>query len=69
MHGVTAQTLHAEEKCDGCLELCCQKKHLEVEEWLLTGWEMRLACGEQLEKQWVQHGVEDIIGTVLVHNL
>lgn len=37
MHGVTTQTLNAEEECHRCLELRSQKKHLEVKEWLLAG--------------------------------
>lgn len=53
MHGVTPQALRAEEERHRRLELRSQKKHLEVKERLLTGCEMRLACGEQSQEQLV----------------
>lgn len=47
MHGVTAQTLHPEQEGDGCLELRSQEQHLEVQEGLLAGREVRLSWGAE----------------------
>lgn len=47
MNGMAAQTFHSEEERYGCLKLCSQEKHLEVQEWLVAGREMGLTCGKK----------------------
>lgn len=44
VHGVAAQSLHPEQEGHGRLELGGEEQHLEVEEGLLAGREMGLAC-------------------------
>lgn len=46
VHGVAAQPLHPEQEGHGRLELSGQEQHLEIQEGLLAGREMGLACWE-----------------------
>lgn len=54
VHSVTPEPLGTEQEGHGRLELSRQEQHLEIQEGLLAGGEMRLSCWTQDKRKGVR---------------